>query len=156
MQAEPPSVVVRGAGGRRAAAGGPAGGADLVAAGPCRLALVQACFVRGARIARTKLHVDDGCELLQIKRNTWMAYVSRGQAPAADGFDDPMKSVNHVARPWWWSTTINEYQPDDGAEPTCEAKWGRLNDGARNLPNGSCRFRALVLHSVARAPPVLA
>jgi len=61
-------------------------------------------------MARTKLHVDDVCELLQIKRDTWMSYVSRGQAPAADGFDDPMESVNHVARPWWWSTTIDEYR----------------------------------------------
>ena len=56
-----------------------------------------------------KLTIQDICELLGIKSSTWTAYVSRGQAPRADGWDPP-RSGTPAAVPWWWETTIKDFQ----------------------------------------------
>jgi transposase-like protein len=42
-------------------------------------------------------------ERLKISRNTWTSYVSRGQAPAPDGYLDGRT-------PYWLDTTIDAYE----------------------------------------------
>ncbi|WP_446666625.1 helix-turn-helix transcriptional regulator [Flexivirga sp. B27] len=42
-------------------------------------------------------------DYLGVHRKTISAYRARGQMPAEDGRDGPRK-------PWWWSSTIIEWQ----------------------------------------------
>jgi hypothetical protein len=50
-----------------------------------------------------KLTISQVAERLGIAPSTWRGYVSREQAPRADGQFDRRT-------PWWWDTTIDNWK----------------------------------------------
>jgi hypothetical protein len=85
----------------------------------CRILHNERCTKEG-HMAKEKLSLEQVCERLQIKRVTWRAYVSRGQAPQPDGHEWPRPGTSTLA-PWWYEETIEEYRRN-------RAPWVRTND----------------------------
>lgn len=50
-----------------------------------------------------RLTVTEVAERLKIQPGTWRGYVSKGEAPPADGHYDKRT-------PWWWEKTIAEFK----------------------------------------------
>jgi hypothetical protein len=62
-------------------------------------------------MADRKLYVDEAAALVGVLPATWRGYCTasagrRRQAPPADGVD----IERGHARPWWWESTIRQWQ----------------------------------------------
>jgi len=51
-----------------------------------------------------KLGVKDAAARINVKPNTWRAYVAREQAPAPDGREEISGT------PWWWESTVETFK----------------------------------------------